>query len=108
VSGGTPDIFVHGLIGYGILQFLILARLSPWIAKAGAVPGLWAISFGATAIATAPLRLIAHGDNGVLSVIGPVLFVVANLLIASLTLMTVWLLVRGKMFAAAAAPAPTE
>jgi tellurite resistance protein len=38
ISGGVPDIFVHALIGYGILQLLVMARLSPWIAQAGAVP----------------------------------------------------------------------
>jgi tellurite resistance protein len=51
IGGGVPDVFVHALIGYGILQLLVLVRLSPWIAQAGAVPGLWAFSFGATAIA---------------------------------------------------------
>ncbi|WP_425375105.1 dicarboxylate transporter/tellurite-resistance protein TehA [Methylobacterium nonmethylotrophicum] len=62
VGGGAPDLFAHALIGYGMLQVLVLARLAPWIAKAGAVPGLWAFSFGATAMATAPVRLVAHGD----------------------------------------------
>lgn len=98
VSGGAPDIFAHALVGYGVLQLLILARLAPWIREAGAVPGLWAFSFGATAIATAPLRLIAVGDHGAVAVLGPVLFVLANAFIVALALMTLWLLASGKMF----------
>ncbi len=100
VSGGAPDMFVHALIGYGVLQLLILLRLSPWIREAGAVPGLWAFSFGATAIATAPLRLIAAGDQGAIPVLGTILFLFANLFLIGLTLMTLRLLFSGKMFAA--------
>jgi DNA-binding Lrp family transcriptional regulator len=62
------------LIGYGVLQLFILARLSLWIAEAGVVPGLWVFSFGAAALAAAPARLIAHGDTGNISVLGPALF----------------------------------
>lgn len=105
VSGGTPDIFAHALIGYGMLQLLILARLSPWIAKAGAVPGLWAFSFGVTAIAAAPLRLVGHGDSGAIATLAPILFVLANLFIAGLFLMTLILLASGKLFAAPSQPA---
>lgn len=99
ISGGEPDIFAHALIGYGILQLLVMARLSPWIAQAGAVPGLWAFSFGATAIAAAPALLIANGDHGAISILAPLLFVVANLVIIGLTVMTLSLLLSGKMFA---------
>jgi tellurite resistance protein len=104
VSGGTPDIFAHALIGYGVLQLFVLARLAPWIAQAGAVPGLWAFSFGVTAMATGPVSLIAHGDNGAISIIGAVLFILANALIAGLAVMTMSLLARGKLFATPAQP----
>lgn len=100
VGGGAPDLFAHALIGYGLLQVLVLARLSPWIAKAGAVPGLWAFSFGATAMAMAPVRLVDHGDAGAVAVLAPVLFLAANGLVVGLTILTVALLLQGKMFAA--------
>jgi tellurite resistance protein len=103
VSGGAPDVFVHALIGYGLLQVLVLTRLAAWIGQAGAVPGLWAFSFGVTAIAVAPLRLLAHGDGGAIAVLGPILFIVANVVIAGLAIMTMVLLAQGKMFAAAPA-----
>jgi tellurite resistance protein len=100
VGGGAPDIFAHALIGYGLLQVLVLARLAPWIAKAGAVPGLWAFSFGATAMATAPVRLVAHGDAGALAILAPALFLAANGLVLALAIMTVALLAKGRMFSA--------
>nr|WP_305120826.1 dicarboxylate transporter/tellurite-resistance protein TehA [Aeromonas sp. JL9] len=108
VSGGTPDIFAHALIGYGLLQLLILARLSPWIAEAGAVPGLWAFSFGVTAIAAAPLRLVGNGDSGAISILAPILFIFANVFIASLFLMTLMLLTSGKLFSAPTPPPPKQ
>jgi tellurite resistance protein len=104
VNGGTPDIFVHTMLGYAMLQLLILARLSPWIAEAGSTPGLWAFSFGATAIASAPMRMVLHGDNNAIATLAPILFIVANLLILGLTIMTLRLLVTGKMFAAPPSP----
>ncbi len=104
VSGGNPDVFVHALIGYAILQVLILARLTKWIAEAGAVPALWAFSFGASAIAAAPVRLISHGDQGAMTILAPVLFVIGNVVIAGLSVMTMVLLVKGRMFAAETRP----
>ncbi|MBW6420497.1 dicarboxylate transporter/tellurite-resistance protein TehA [Rhizobium sp. XQZ8] len=106
VSGGTPDLVSHAMIGYGILQLLILLRLSPWIREAGAVPGLWAFSFGATAIAAAPLRLIANGDHGAIPIIGSILFVLANAFLLFLAVMTIWLLLAGRMFASPPVAAP--
>jgi tellurite resistance protein len=103
VGSGAPDLLAHALIGYGLLQVLVLVRLSSWITKAGAVPGPWAFSFGATAIATAPVRLVAHGDAGALAVLAPALFVAANGLVLGLAIMTAAFLARGRMFAAPAA-----
>jgi tellurite resistance protein len=106
VGDGQPGLFVHALIGYGVLQLLVLLRLAPWIAEAGATPGLWAFSFGVVAIATAPARLVAHGDSGAITELAPILFVAANLFIAGLSILTLGLLMRGRMFVAPPAPAP--
>jgi len=105
VNGGAPDVFAHALIGYALLQLLVLARLSSWIAKAGAVTGLWAFSFGLTAIAAAPAYLVARGDVGAMAVLGAPLFVLANLFIVGLAVMTLSLLISGKMFVS---PQPAE
>jgi tellurite resistance protein len=98
VSGGAPDIFVHAMIGYGILQLVVLLRLSPWLREAGAVTGFWAFSFGATSLATAPIRLLGHGDTSAISVIAPITFALANVFVIGLALMTVWLLFSGRMY----------
>jgi tellurite resistance protein len=98
ISGGAPDIFVHALIGYAILQLAVLLRLSPWLREAGAVMGFWAFSFGATSIATAPIRLLEHGNSSAISVIAPVTFALANVFVVGLAVMTVWLLLSGRMY----------
>jgi tellurite resistance protein len=98
VSGGTPDIFVHALIGYGILQLVVLLRLSQWLREAGAVMGFWAFSFGATSLATAPVRLLGRRDNAAISLVAPTTFFLANLFVLGLTVMTAWLLVSGRMY----------
>lgn len=98
VSGGTPDIFVHALIGYGILQLAVLLRLSSWLREAGVVMGFWAFSFGATSIATAPIRLVGIGDSPAISVIAPITFALANLFVLGLAVMTAWLLFSGRLY----------
>jgi tellurite resistance protein len=91
-------MFVHALIGYGILQLLFLLRLTPWLREAGAVMGFWAFSFGATSIATAPIRLLGAGDNAAIALVAPVTFVLANVLVLGLAMMAVWLLLSGRMY----------
>ncbi|WP_238179340.1 hypothetical protein [Methylobacterium dankookense] len=47
--------------------------------------------------------LVTHGDAGALAVLAPALFLAANGLVLGLAVMTVALLVRGRMFNAPAA-----
>ena len=65
VGGGQPDFVAHALIGYGLLQLLILAKLWPWLRAAGPSPGWWAFSFGLAALPTAAVKLVTHGDHGI-------------------------------------------
>lgn len=97
VTGGTPDLFVHGLIGYAMFQALILVRMLPWIWAAGPTPAWWAFSFGAAALPTAALKLLARGDTGVVGVLAPWLFAAGNLAIAAIVIMTISLLIRGRL-----------
>lgn len=41
VTQGPPDILAHALLGYGVLQALVLVRLLPWIAKQPFAPTYW-------------------------------------------------------------------
>jgi tellurite resistance protein len=106
VTGGGPDLLVHGLVGYALLQALILVRMGPWLWAAGPTPAWWAFSFGAAALPTAALKLLARGDTGVVGILAPWLFIAGNLVIAAIVIMTISLLIRGRLLPAPAAAAP--
>jgi len=93
VAPQAPLVLAHGMIGYGILQALILLRLLPWILREPLAPSYWAFTFGVTALATAPIRLLLLGDDSVVRYLAPVLFVFANLvvmIVAAVTLYRFW------------------
>jgi tellurite resistance protein len=94
VSGGSADVLAHALVGYGLLQALLLLRMLPWILQQPFAPSYWAFTFGATALATAPLRLVEHGATGVMVTLAPYLFVAANLAVGLIALGTLRLLGR--------------
>ncbi len=102
VGGGTPDLVAHALLGYAILQALILVRMWPWLRVAGASPGWWGFSFGAAALPTAAMKLVARGDTGPAAELAPYLFAAGNLVIAALVVMTFGLAVRGRLLPPAA------
>ena len=97
VSPQAPVLIAHAMIGYGVLQVLILLRLLPWILREPFAPSYWAFSFGVTALATAPLRLILLGDDGVIRYLAPVLFALANLTILVLTAGTAYRAFQGRL-----------
>jgi tellurite resistance protein len=82
VSAGPPEMLVHMLIGYGVLQGMLLVRMLPWILQQPFVPSYWAFTFGATALATAPLRMVELGAAGAVATLTPYLFAAANLTVA--------------------------
>lgn len=87
-------MFVRALVAYGLLQALLLIRMLPWILQQPFAPSYWAFTFGATALATAPLGLIEHGEAGVVAGLAPYLFAAANLTVALIALGTLRLLGR--------------
>ncbi|HEX9392054.1 MAG TPA: dicarboxylate transporter/tellurite-resistance protein TehA [Usitatibacteraceae bacterium] len=97
------------MIGYAVLQMLVVLRLSRWIAQQPFGAGYWAFSFGVTALATAPLRLLtlpgAAAGESPLRLVAMTTFTLANILLAVLVLGTLWLLVRGRLLPPAS-PAP--
>jgi tellurite resistance protein len=113
VGGGGHDFFVYALIGYAMLQALILLRLWPWLRQAGATPAWWSFSFGAAALPTAAIVLVARGDTGPAAVLAPWLFVAANLVVVAIAAMTLFLMFSGRLMpapsvGAAAAPVATK
>ena len=94
VTQGPPDVLAHALLGYGVLQALVLVRLLPWITKQPFAPSYWAFTFGATALASTALKLVARGDAGPAAAIAPVLFVAANLVVGYVAIRSGLLLLR--------------
>lgn len=103
VTSGAPDMLVHAMLGYAILQALLLLRLLPWITKQPFAASYWAFTFGITALSTASMRMVVRGDGGALDVLAPVLFVTANVVVAVVALGTLRLMLRGTLLPA---PAP--
>lgn len=97
VFPGEPGLFAHMLLGYGLLQTLVMLRMMPWIGKAPFSPGYWGFTFGITALAAGPLRMMARGDSGPAAVLAPFLFIFANLVVGLVAVGTVWLLIRGRL-----------
>jgi tellurite resistance protein len=98
VNGGQADLVLNALLGYGILQALILLRLLPWLLKQPFTASYWAYTFGAAALPTAPLRMIAHGETGAATELAPVLFGAANVAIGLVAINTIRLLLQGRIF----------
>jgi len=105
VGAGTSDFLSHALLGYALLQTLLLIRLTPWFRAQPFTPSYWAFSFGAAALAGASTRLAAHGDSEAIVALAPILFVSANLLIGALAVRTIGLCLQGKLLPVPAAPA---
>ncbi len=102
-----PNLLVHAMFGYGLLQALVLLRMLPWIRLQPFSAGYWGFTFGVTALAAVPLRLIEFGEKGPVAMLAPYLFVAANLVLVVITLATLGLLLRGRLLPAMAPSQPT-
>jgi tellurite resistance protein len=108
ITRGDPGVIAHALFGYGLLQALVLLRLWPWIRQQPFSASYWAFSFGASALAAEPLRLIERGDAGIVTILAPCLFIGANLFVGWLVIGTLVRLFQGQLIArpVIARPAP--
>ncbi|MEJ0070182.1 MAG: hypothetical protein WDO24_17340 [Pseudomonadota bacterium] len=97
MTDGAPDMLAQLLLGYGILQILILLRLWPWLREQPFGAGYWGYSFAIAALATGSLRFVERGLGDVFEPIAVVCFLFANLVIGLIALGTVALLLRGKL-----------
>lgn len=88
--GGGP-LATHALLGYALLQALLLLRMAGWIGEQGLAPSWWAFTFGATALAGAAMRV---ASAGALAALAPLLFVAANLLVGAIAFGTARLAIR--------------
>jgi tellurite resistance protein len=98
VTGGSLDWPFYAMFGYGILQFLFLARLAGWFSASGTTPAFWAFSFGVTALGLACLRAATIAPNSLFASLALPLFIFVNVFIGALFLMTLRLLWQGRLF----------
>ena len=103
VGNGMPDLLAQSLVGYALLQALLLVRMTPWIRAQPFGTSYWAFSFGAAALASAVVRL-ALGGAPVEIALAPFVFGAANLLILTLAVQTLRLLVSGRLLPRPASP----
>ncbi|HEX8374991.1 MAG TPA: hypothetical protein VF606_07410, partial [Geminicoccaceae bacterium] len=96
--GGVAALAVFGpaalpiaaaLLGYALFQALVLLRMAPWIAANGFAPTWWAFSFGAAALGTLPLRILAQSPSPLIEGLALLLFVAANLVVGALVILTI-------------------
>lgn len=105
LTSGTPDAFAMILLGYGLYQALLMARLVPWIRAQPVSPSWWGFSFGVAALPGMALRMVERGATGPLEWLAPALFVMANIVIGLSIVKTVSLLVQGRLLPALPASA---
>jgi hypothetical protein len=99
LTTGSPDNFALALLGYGLLQALLLVRVAPRLRAQPFAAPYWAFTFGASALALAPIRMVQRGAE--LDWLAIALFVAANLVVGSVALGTLHLAVRGRLLAPA-------
>lgn len=97
VTAGPPDLLAQILLGYGILQMLIVLRLLPWLGQQPFAASYWAYTFAAAALAISAMRFVERGSGGIYEPIALAAFLVANLVIGLVALGTLRLVLAGKL-----------
>ena len=105
LSSGPPDLIAHMLLGYALVQSLIVLRLMPWI-RQPFTPGYWAFTFGATALAAGVMRFAEREGAGVFAPLAPVLFAAGNLVVLGLLVWTLLAMLEGRLLPGRAAIVP--
>ena len=96
LTAGPPDRLALALLGYGLLQALVLVRVAPRVRAQPFAPSYWAVTFGVTALATASILMVARGADDLAGVAAG-LFALANVVVGAIALGTVVLAVRGRL-----------
>ena len=105
----SPEWVGQALLGYGLYQALLLARLLPWIREQGFTTSYWGFSFGVAALPTLAMRLAAQGTpDSAVHWLAPIAFALANAIVVALGVGTLRLWAAGRLIPATpstAAPA---
>lgn len=104
LTTGEPDLVAKGLLGYGLIQALILVRLLPWIVQQSFSPGYWAFTFGLTALSYDTMRFAERSASTLFKGLAEGIFVIVNILLAIIVIGTLKLLVQGRLFPKSSTP----
>lgn len=94
-DGARP--MAAAMLGYALLQALVLLRLLPWIAHQTFVTGYWGFAFGATALGTVTIRLAENAGDQAFNLLAGLTFGAANLVVAALIIGTARLALQGRL-----------
>jgi tellurite resistance protein len=89
IIGDGSNLVPLAMFGYALLQALVLLRLLSWIREQPFNASYWGFSFGATAVATLSLRLIEYSHSSIAVYVAPILFIAANVVMATLVVGTI-------------------
>lgn len=92
LNHGRIDHILLLLVGYGLLQFFYLLRLTPWIFAEGLKPNMWGFSFGLGSMAAVGAHLI--GAQGAIGILGMLMLAIGSVLIYLMALITLFWLLR--------------
>jgi len=104
---GPPDLIAKRLLGYGLLQALIIARMMPWILVQPFAVSYWAFTFGIISMAFDAMKFVERGMDGLAPPLAYATFAVANISIGIVTLGTALLFIRGRILPAPLSTIPT-
>ena len=97
ITTGQPDLFARSLFGYGLFQALLLVRMARWFLQQEAGASAWAFTFGVTALAAVPMRMLERGATGPETLLAWPLFLFANAFVGLLTVVTLRLLFQARL-----------
>lgn len=98
VSGDSIDLCFIALLGYALLQLLLIVRLCRWFAEVTFGPAYWSFSFGATALVLATMHSAQHHSHPAIDMLALPLFVTLNIALFVLAAATLRLLFLNSLF----------
>jgi tellurite resistance protein len=108
LTSGKPDLFAHMLLGYGLMQGLMLIRLQGWLREQPFSAAYWAFTFGVTALAYSCMRFVDRGMSGLYVPLAEGSFLIANLVVGWIFIRSIHLLFKGSLIPPALlAPKPS-
>ena len=98
----NEKIVASVLIGYALLQSLLLLRLARWLGEQPFTLSYWALTFGTVALATVLIKLPTTAGSQAMLILTPVGFRSTNVIVLILTVRTLLLVAKFALFSSLA------